>query len=123
MKYYSEEHEWVEVKGDVAVIGISEHAAEELGDITFVELPEVGASFKSGDTLGVIESVKAAADVYAPVSGEVVEVNEKLEDSPELINESAEEDGWICKMKNFDVSEVNALMNEGEYQEFLSNQG
>ena len=98
MKYYSEDHEWIEVKGRVAVVGISEHAAEELGDITYVELPMEGDDVIVGDAICVVESVKAAADVYAPISGTIAAVNDALEDHPELINQSPESDGWIYKL-------------------------
>ena len=98
MKKYTQDHEWVEIDGDVAVVGISKHAAEELGDITFVELPEHELDVIVGDVLAVVESVKAASDIYAPISGEVGAVNEDLEAQPELINEDPYEAGWIYKM-------------------------
>lgn len=120
MKYYSQDHEYVKIDGDVAYIGISEHAAEELGDITYVELPEVGQDLIVGDTLGVVESVKAASDVYSPISGTVAAINEKLEDDPGAINNSPEDGGWICKLDNIDLDELEELMDEEKYKKFLS---
>lgn len=119
MKYYSKEHEWVRVDGELAVIGISEHAAHELGDITYVELPAEDADLIVGDVLGVVESVKAASDVYAPVSGTVCEVNSELEDDPGIINSSAEDKGWLCKIENFDLAELEELMDEKAYAKYL----
>lgn len=119
MKRYSVDHEWVEVRDGVAFVGISAHAAEELGDITFVELPQLDEYYKSGDTLGVIESVKAASDVYAPVSGKVVELNGELENHPETVNESPEEDGWFCKIELDNADELEDLMDEEAYAEYL----
>lgn len=121
-KHYTKEHEWASVEGNVATIGISEHAAHELGDITFVELPAVGKTVKQFDTLAGIESVKAASDIYSPLSGKVVEVNQKLEDAPELVNESAEERGWICKLEITDAGEVGALMDAAAYADFVKGQ-
>lgn len=118
-KYYTKEHEWVELSGTSATVGISEHAAHELGDITFVELPQIGKSVKQFDTLAGIESVKAASDIYAPVSGKVVKVNDKLDAAPELVNESAEGDGWICQLEAGDVSELSALMDKAAYDQYL----
>lgn len=119
MKYYSADHECVWLEGEVAYVGISKHAAEELGDITYVELPSVGQDLILGDTLGVVESVKAASDVYAPVSGTVIAVNDRLVDDPGLINNSAEEEGWICKLDNIDHDELDELMNEEAYEKYL----
>ena len=119
MRNYTKDHEWVQVEDDLAVVGISEHAAKELGDITFVELPDVGTDFIVGDVLAVVESVKAASDTYAPISGTVKEANVSLEDDPGLINQSSEEKGWICKLENFDIAEVEDLMDEEAYQKFL----
>ncbi|HBA88094.1 MAG TPA: glycine cleavage system protein GcvH [Geobacter sp.] len=118
-KFFTKEHEWVEIEGALATVGISEHAAHELGDITFVELPQVGKSVKQFDTLAGIESVKAASDIYAPLSGKVAQVNSKLEDAPETVNESAEGEGWICKMEGFDAAELGALMDAAAYAEYL----
>ena len=121
MKYYTEEHEWVEVEEEVATVGISEYAARELGDITFVELPEQGSEFGQGDVLTVVESVKAASDVFAPVSGRVISANRILADRPELMNESPEEDGWICKLADVDEKELENLMTDAEYRQMISN--
>jgi glycine cleavage system H protein len=119
MKYYSEAHEWIKVEDDEAIIGISEYAAEELGDITYVELPIEDDDVVVGDTLGVIESVKAASDVYSPIGGTITEVNADLEENPGLVNESAEENGWMCKLKNIDVSELDGLMTPDAYVKYL----
>ena len=119
MKKFTEDHEWVRIDGDIAYVGISEHAAEELGDITFVEPPEVGTDFIVGDVLAVVESVKAASDMYTPISGTVKEVNEVLDDDPGLINRSPEEEGWVCKLENFDIAEMDVLMSSEEYQQYL----
>jgi glycine cleavage system H protein len=119
MKYYTDAHEWVMVEDDEATIGISEYAANELGDITYVELPSEDDDIIVGDTLGVIESVKAASDVYSPIGGTVVEVNSDLEDNPGLINESAENTGWICKLTNIDIIELDDLMTPDAYAKYL----
>ncbi|MEX2453306.1 MAG: glycine cleavage system protein GcvH [Rhodospirillaceae bacterium] len=119
---YSEEHEWVSVDGDIATVGISDFAQSQLGDVVFVELPEVGAAVKREENAAVVESVKAASDVYAPVSGEVVEVNGALEASPELVNESPTGDGWFMKIRLSDPSEVETLMNEAAYADFVASQ-
>ncbi len=119
-KRFSEDHEWVRVKGGIAIIGITSYAAEEMGDITFVELPDVGITVAQGDTLGVVESVKTAADVYSPVGGIVSEVNDKLTDDPGLVNDSPEQQGWICKLVEFDESDLESLMTEEEYEEFTA---
>ena len=118
MKRYTEQHEWVSIDGDVATVGISNHAAAELGDITFVEIPDVDEVMKQGDQIAVVESVKAAADVYSPITGVVSEVNEELEDSPERVNEDAEGDGWICRLSGIVVADVETLMTESAYKEF-----
>jgi len=117
MKKYNEEHEWVEVEGDIASVGISSYAVEQLGDITFLELPEVGSSFSTGDSAAFIESVKAASDIYAPITGEVTEVNEDLLDTPEILNENAE-GTFIYKTKISDAGELDSLMSEEEYSAF-----
>jgi len=119
MKKYTKTHEWVEVSGKNATVGISEHAQDELGDIVYVELPELGKEVKSGEVLCSVESVKSASDVYAPVSGKVVEVNKVLEDTPETINKSAESDGWIAKIEISDLKEVDKLLDKTAYNEFL----
>ena len=112
---YSKEHEWVRVDGSRATIGITSFAAEELGDIVFVELPEVGTATKQFATFGVVESVKAVSDLYAPVSGEVVEVNDALRDAPELLNSDPFGEGWIAKVELADTSELDALMDAAAY--------
>jgi len=120
--YYSEEHEWLKVDGDVATIGITDHAQEALGDIVFVELPGVGDSFAKDETAGSIESVKAVSDIYSPVSGEVVEINESLEDAPETVNDEPYEGGWIFKVKLSNASELESLMDVSGYTKFLAAQ-
>ncbi|WP_411816299.1 glycine cleavage system protein GcvH [Hyphococcus sp. DH-69] len=118
MTKYTEDHEWVREEGGHYVIGISAHAAEQLGDVVFVELPEVGKSFNKGDDMAVVESVKAASDVYAPISGEIVEVNQSIVDQPGKINEAADNDAWFVKIKASDASELDALMDEAAYKTF-----
>ena len=114
---YLKSHEWAKQKGDVVVVGISDHAQEELGDVVYVELPEVDAVCQAGDEIAVVESVKAASDIYAPVAGTVVEVNLKLEDSPELVNEAPYADGWFFKIKVSDPAAVEGLLTALQYQE------
>ena len=116
---YTEDHEWIAVEGDTATIGITKYAQEQLGDVVFVELPEAGKSFAMGDQAAVVESVKAAAEVYAPVSGEVIEINEEVSEKPELVNEDASGDGWFFKLKIADAKELDSLMDEGEYAKFV----
>ena len=116
---YTEDHEWVEVDGDAGVIGISEYAQEQLGDVVFVELPEVGTVLDRGDEVAVVESVKAAAEVYAPVSGEVLEVNEDLNGDPSLVNTDPFGDGWFAKLKLSDPDELDDLMDEDTYKKFV----
>jgi len=123
MKKYTESHEWIEVADGIATVGISEHAQEQLGDIVYVDLPQEGNELSKGDTLCSIESVKSANDVYTPVSGEIVEINSSLEDTPETINESAEGEGWICKIKLSDEAEVEGLMNLEEYKKMVESEG
>jgi glycine cleavage system H protein len=120
---FSKEHEWIRVDGDVATIGITQHAAEQLGDLVFVELPDVGKTVAPGDEAAVVESVKAASEVYAPVSGEVVEVNSALADEPGKVNEAPEGDGWFMKLKLSDASELDGLMDEAAYKAFVEEQG
>ena len=117
--FFTKEHEWVKISGTTATVGISNHAAHELGDVTFIELPPVGKTVKQFETLAAIESVKAASDIYSPVSGKVIAVNETLETTPEVVNESAEESGWICVLEVADAGEVASLMNRGAYEEYL----
>ncbi|MET0238523.1 MAG: glycine cleavage system protein GcvH [Sphingobium sp.] len=119
-RYFTDEHEWIDVSGDIATVGITEYAQEQLGDIVFVELPAEGKTFTKGDDAAVVESVKAASDVYAPISGEVVEVNGALEDEPALVNSDAEEDGWFFKLRLTDASELDGLMDEASYKEFVA---
>jgi glycine cleavage system H protein len=119
MKRYTKEHEWVNIEGTTAAVGISHHAQEALGDITFVELPAVGKVLKAGDPIGVVESVKAASDIYSPVSGTVSDVNSNLDSAPELINQSPEANGWICRLTNITAADANQLMDEEAYQVFL----
>ncbi|MEK9644615.1 MAG: glycine cleavage system protein GcvH [Alphaproteobacteria bacterium] len=120
---YSQEHEWIRVDGDVATVGISDFAQSQLGDVVFVELPAVGTQVSKDVEAAVVESVKAASDVYAPVSGEVVEVNEALESTPELVNQSPTGDGWFMKIRLSDPSELDGMMDEAAYAEFSANQG
>lgn len=117
---YSEEHEWVRVEGDIAVIGISDYAQDQLGDVVFVELPEPGRAVAKGEEAAVVESVKAASEVYAPVSGEVVEVNEPLADDPGLVNREPTVGGWFMKVRMADPGEVEALLDEAAYDSFVS---
>ena len=117
---YTEHDEWVRLEGDVATIGISDYAQNELGEIVFVELPEVGAALSAGDALGVVESVKAVADVYAPVAGEVTEVNDALPDDPSKINSAAFEDGWLIKVKVSDTSPLDELRDAEAYKKYRS---
>ncbi len=113
---YTKSHEWVRIEDDVATVGITDHAQEELGDVVFVDLPEEGASFDAGAAFGSIESVKAVSDLYTPVGGEVVEVNEALNDNPEKVNEEPYGDGWILRLR---VSEEGDLLSAEEYEQFL----
>jgi glycine cleavage system H protein len=117
--YFTKEHEWIRVDGDVATVGISDHAQEALGDIVFAEVPEAGKSLAKGDDAAVVESVKAASDVYAPVGGEVVEGNSALADDPALINRDPEGEGWFFKLKLSDASELDGLMDEAAYREWV----
>jgi glycine cleavage system H protein len=114
---YTEDHEWLQLSGDTAVVGITVHAQDALGDVVFVDLPEVGASFAQKEVAGVVESVKAAADVYMPVSGEVIEVNEALRDDPSLANSDPLGAGWFFKVKLSQPAEVDALLDETAYQQ------
>ncbi len=119
---YSKEHEWISVDGDVATIGITQHAAEQLGDLVFVELPAIGKTVAPGDEAAVVESVKAASEVYAPLSGEVVEVNTVLEGEPGKVNEAPEGEGWFLKLKLSSPSELDGLMDEAGYKAFVEEQ-
>ena len=117
---YTETHEWVRVEGDIATIGITDYAQHELGDIVYMELPEVGDEVTTGTPFGSIEAVKAVEDINSPVSGEIVEINSLLEDKPELINQSAFEEGWIVKIKLSDPSELTILLSPEAYQEIIA---
>ena len=116
---FTEEHEWLEVDGDIATVGITDYAQNALGDVVFVELPEVGATYEKGDEVSVVESVKAASEVYAPLAGEIVEVNEALESEPGLVNTAALDAGWFFKIKIADAGELDDMMDETAYNEFL----
>ena len=118
---YAKSHEWVRIEGDTATIGITEHAQDELGDVVVVELPEKGASFGAGDAFGTVESVKAVSDLYAPVGGEVVEVNEALNDAPEKINEDPYGDGWIVKLRT--SGDASGLLSASDYEKFIEEEG
>jgi len=115
---FTEDHEWVTLEGDIATVGITKYAAEALGDVVFVEVPEAGASFAKGDDMAVVESVKAASDVYAPISGEVTEANAALADAPETVNEDPEGAGWFAKLKVADKGELDGLMDAAAYKTF-----
>ena len=117
---YSKEHEWVLVEGNVATVGITDFAQDQLGDIVFVELPAVGDKVSKEDAFGVVESVKAVSDIYAPVSGKVVEVNDDLPENPEMLNEDPYGDGWIIKIEMSDPEEVQDLMTAAEYEEYVA---
>ncbi|BDV41412.1 glycine cleavage system H protein [Geotalea uraniireducens] len=117
--YFTKEHEWVKIKEGTAAVGITEYAAHQLGDVTFVELPQAGKTVKQFDTLAGIESVKAASDIYAPVSGKVTEVNEALNDRPEIVNEAPEDAGWIAWIEMADTAELAQLMNREQYDEYV----
>jgi glycine cleavage system H protein len=117
---YSKDHEWISVEGDVGTVGITAHAAEQLGDVVFVETPDAGRAVKAGEAIAVVESVKAASDVFSPVSGEVVEVNGELEGAPEIVNEDPEARGWFFKVKLSDAGELDGLMDKAAYDEFAS---
>lgn len=115
---YTKTHEWVRVEGDEGYVGITDYAQQQLSDIVFVEMPEVGDSFEKGEVFGVVESVKAASDVYLPVAGEIVELNEELEDSPDLVNRDPYGDGWFVKFVIEDHDELGSLMDADAYQQF-----
>lgn len=120
---YQDSHEWARKEGNLFVVGVSDYAQDELGDVVFVELPEVGATLSKGEAFGVVESVKAASDVYMPVSGEIAEVNVALKDKPELINESPFADGWIMKIKASAPEEFDTLMDAAAYEAFTKTLG
>ena len=118
-RYFTDEHEWIDIEGDTATVGITDYAQEQLGDIVFVELPDVGAMLDKAGDAAVVESVKAASDVYAPITGEVTETNGALEDDPALVNTSPEEDGWFFRMTIGDKSEPEGLMDDKGYKAFV----
>ena len=120
--YFSEDHEWIAVDGDTGTVGITDYAQEQLGDVVFVELPEIGRTVIKGDDMAVVESVKAASEVYAPVGGEVVAVNETLEDNPAAVNEDAEGEGWFVRLKLADSAELEDLMDAAAYTAFAESQ-
>lgn len=119
MRYYTDEHEWIDVEADIATVGITDYAQGQLGDIVFVELPEVGALIEQGKDAAVVESVKAASDVYAPITGEITEVNPALVEDPSLVNTAPEDGGWFFKMTMADVGELDGLMDEDGYNAFV----
>ncbi len=119
-RYFTDEHEWIDVEDDLATVGITDYAQGQLGDIVFVELPAPGTAVEKGKDAAGAESVKAASDVYAPITGEVTEANPALEEDPALVNTSPEEDGWFFKMTVADPSELEGLMDEASYQEFVA---
>jgi glycine cleavage system H protein len=120
---YTKEHEWVRLEGDLATVGISDYAQEQLGELVFIELPEIGRQVSRGGGLAVVESVKAASDVYAPVSGEVVESNDDLANDPGLVNRSAETEGWFCKLRVTDPGELTQLMDVAAYKAYVADLG
>lgn len=119
-RYFTEDHEWIDVDGETATVGITDYAQSQLGDIVFVEVPDEGKEFAKGDDAAVVESVKAASDVYSPVSGTVIEGNEALADNPALVNEDPEGEGWFFKLTLSDASELESLMNDSAYQDYVS---
>ena len=118
--YFTEDHEWIAVEGDIATVGITDYAQAQLGDVVFVEVPTVGTVLAKGREAAVVESVKAASDVYAPVSGEVIDANGALEDDPALVNSAPERDGWFFRLTLSDPSELDALMDEDAYKAFVA---
>ncbi|TCU61594.1 glycine cleavage system H protein [Novosphingobium sp. PhB57] len=118
-RYFSQEHEWIEIEGDLGTVGITDYAQGQLGDITFVDLPEAGATFGKGDSVAVVDSVKAASDVYTPVSGAIAEANGALADEPELVNTQAETGGWLFRITLSKASELGALMDEAAYKQYV----
>ena len=122
-KKFTKDHEWIDIQGDVARIGITNYAQKQLGDVVFVELPEAGRQFQQGNDAAVVESVKAASEVYAPVSGEIVEPNTKLEDDPALVNQDPTESGWFFTMKVSNPDELNDLMDEAAYADYVKELG
>ena len=119
---YTDQHEWARLEGEIATIGISDYAQERLGDVVFVELPEIGTETKKGEAFCVVESVKAASDIYAPMSGEVTEINQSIEDHPELVNQSPYGKGWMVRIKVSDAAEIDDLMSSDKYGKFVEEQ-
>jgi glycine cleavage system H protein len=117
--YYTKDHEWIKVEGEKATVGITDFAQKQLGDVVYVEMPEVGKKLEFHQSIGVIESVKAVSDIYSPVSGEIIELNEKLDDSPELVNQDPHGKGWIIRVKIKDEAELQKLMSADEYEKFI----
>ena len=116
---YTQEHEWVQIEDGVGTVGVTDFAAGELGDVVFVELPDPGSEFSQGDTVGTIESVKAVADLFVPVSGEIIEINEAVVDGPELVNSNPLDDGWLIKVRLSDLAEMDGLMDAAAYNQLL----
>ena len=116
---YSKDHEWIAIEGDIGTVGITEHAQEQLGELVFIEVPDVGATFDQGDEACVVESVKAASEVYSPCTGEIVAVNEELADAPTTVNDNAEGDGWMFKIRIADMAELDDFMDEATYKKYL----
>ena len=123
MTKYTKDHEWIRIEGTQAVFGITDHAQSQLGDVVFVELPEIGKQIKAGDPIAVVESVKAASDVYAPASGVVAQINSALVDAPDMVNASAETDGWFAKLQLDDARALDGLMDKAAYDAFVAEQG
>ena len=119
-KKYSKDHEWVSTENDIATVGITNHAQESLGDIVFIELPEVGKTIKAGEQVGVVESVKAASELYSPISGEIIQVNDSLSNEPQLINSDAENNGWYMKIKMKETDELEDLMDIIQYKKHIN---
>jgi glycine cleavage system H protein len=117
---FTKDHEWIKIDGETASFGITQYAADQLGDVVYVEVPEVGKSVKAGEAIAVVESVKAASDVYAPIDCEIIEGNDELSTAPEIVNASANEDGWFAKVKILDASQLEELMDQAAYNEYLS---
>jgi glycine cleavage system H protein len=119
---YTDQHEWTKLEGEIAVVGITDYAQERLGDVVFVELPEIGTGTEKGEAFCVVESVKAASDIYAPVSGEITEINKNLEDHPELVNQSPYGEGWMVRIKVADPAEIEDLMGSDRYKKYVEEQ-
>lgn len=120
--YYTKTHEWIKIEGNIGIIGIADHAQEALGEVTFVELPELGTNVESQGELAVVESTKAASDVYSPIEGKIIEINESLEEEPEKINNDCYNDGWIVKIEISNTDNLKNLMTASEYKEFFNNE-